>query len=87
MKCNTGRGKNFQWGSPAEAFSGARVDLADNSIEFILCNAVEIAAFREIEAKKAIRILVCTALPGLMRFGKVYRRIQFLLHLMKLGEL
>ena len=87
MKCNTGRGKNFQWGSPAKAFSGARVDLADNSIEFILCNVVEIAAFREIEAKNTVCIFICAALPGFMRFSKVYRCIQFLLHGMKLGEL
>ena len=87
MKCNTGRGKNFQWGSPAEAISGASVDLADNGIEFILCNVLEITAFRKIEAKNTVRILICAALPGLMRFGKVYRCIQFLLHGMKLGEL
>lgn len=87
MKCNTGRGKNFQRGFPTKAFSGTSVDLADNGIEFILCNVLEITAFRKIEAKNTVRILICAALPGLMRFGKVYRCIQFLLHGVKLGEL
>ena len=61
--------------------------MADNGIEFILCNVLEITAFRKIEAKNTVRILICAALPGLMRFGKVYRCIQFLLHGVKLGEL
>ena len=71
-------------GSPAEAFSGAGVDLADNSVKFILCNVAEITAFWEIEAKDTVRVLICTALPGLMRLGKVYRRIQLLLHRVQL---
>ena len=87
MKCNTGRGKKLPVGFSAEAISGASVDLADNGIEFILCNVLEITAFRKIEAKNTVRILICGALPGLMRFGKVYRCIQFLLHGVKLGEL
>ena len=71
-------------GSPAEAFSWAGVDLADNSVKFILCNVAEITAFWEIDAKDTVRVLIRTALPGLVRLGKVYRRIQLLLHRVKL---
>lgn len=79
--------KNFNRFSPAETFSGASVDLAGNSIDFILRSFAEITAFREIETKNTVCVLIGTALPGLMRFSKVYRRIQFVLHGVELSKL
>ena len=81
-KCNSR--KNVFWSFPAEAFSGARVDKIDNRIQGLLRNSTEITAFGEEKSQQAVCILICTALPRLVRLGKVDQRVKLLFDLPEL---
>ena len=83
-KCNSR--KNVFWSFPAEAFSGARVDKIDNRIQGLLRNSTEITAFGEEKSQQAVCILICTALPRLVRLGKVDQRVKLLFDLPELRK-
>ena len=83
-KCNSR--KNVFWSFPAEAFSRARVDKIDNRIQGLLRNSTEITAFGEEKSQQAVCILICTALPRLVRLGKVDQRVKLLFDLPELRK-
>ena len=78
--------QNVFWSFPTEAFSGARVDKIDNRIQRLLRNSTEITAFGEEKSQKAVCILICTALPRLVRLGKVDQRVKLLFDLPELRK-
>ena len=86
-KCNTFFEENFGGRAPTETFSGAVVDQSNDLVYGLLRDLKKITALREKEPQQIVRVFVRASLPRLVRFGKIYRRLELRLQRPKLRKL